>query len=107
MSQAEYWLKGSICTEFIIRNFDTRYFGQLNVSYRVRVYPTINKFRVSTVVENAWIDTRGKITYDFTLSLGNSSPQTVFSKTAFRHFQSARWHKVFWQGGPVEDRDPL
>ena len=40
MAQPEYWLKGSICTEFIIRNFDTRYFSQLNVSYRVRVYPT-------------------------------------------------------------------
>ena len=98
VAQPEYWLKGGICTEFVIRDWDTRYFGQLGVSYRVRVYPSVGAIRVSTVVDNTWIDARANITYSFALSLGRSSPQTVFSKTDLTHFHSARWHKVFWQG---------
>ena len=98
LTSVEYWLQGGICTEFIIRDYSQRAFGQLSVSYRVRVYPTANAIRVSTVVDNTWIDARGNITYDFTLSLGRSTPQVVFSKTGFTHWHDARWHKVFWQG---------
>jgi hypothetical protein len=98
MAEPQYWIKGGICTEFIIQDWLTRYFGQLNVSYRVRVYPSTGAIRVSTVVDNTFIDSRGNLTYDFTLSLGRSSPQSVFAKTGFAHWCDARWHKVFWQG---------
>ncbi len=98
LSSVEYWIKGGICSEFIIRDFSQRAFGQLGVSYRVRVYPGAGAIRVSTVVDNTWIDARGNITYDFTLSLGRTVPQTVFAKTGFTHWHDARWQKVFWQG---------
>lgn len=94
----DYWMKGSIASEFIIRDFSTDVAGQLNVSYRVRVYPSLGLFRVSTVVDNTWIDARGNLTYDFALSLGLSNPQVVFAKTNFTQWTDSRWHKVFWQG---------
>ena len=94
----EYWLKGGIASEFIIRDFSQRSFGQLNVSYRVRVYPAAGAIRVSTVVENTWIDARGNLTYDVAMDLGRSTPVTVYRKTGLTHFHDARWHKVFWQG---------
>ncbi len=93
-----YWAKGAIVSEFVLRDWNTNVAGQLNVSYRVRVYPTAGYIRVSTVVDNDWVDARGNITYDFTLSLGLSNPQVVFSKTDFTQWHDSRWHKVFWQG---------
>ena len=98
LTGVEYWMQGGIATEFIIRDFAANAFNQLNVSYRVRVYPSAGCIRVSTVVDNTWINARGNITYDFNLSLGRSVPQSVFAKTGFTHYHDARWHKVFWQG---------
>ena len=99
----QYWLKGNIVSEFIIRDWNVNVASQLNVTYLVRVYPSINAIRVDTVVENCWINARGNITYDFTLSLGQASPQVVFAKTGLVHNQSARWRKVFWQGTTPAD----
>ena len=96
--EPEYWLKGGIASEFIVRDWAENVAGQLNVSYRVRVYPSAGAIRVSTVVENCWINGRGNISYDLALDLGRSVPVTVFQKTGLEHFQSARWHMVFWQG---------
>lgn len=100
IAEPEYWIKGGICSELVIQDWASRVYGQLNVSYRVRVYPGAGAIRVSVVVDNTWIDARANITYSFTLSLGRSNPQVVFSKTDLTHFHSARWHKVFWQGNP-------
>ena len=91
-------MQGGIATEFVIRNWNTNLFNQLNVSYRVRVYPSAGAIRVSTVVDNTWINARGNLTYDVSLSLGKSVPQPVYAKTGLTHFHDARWHKVFWQG---------
>ena len=97
-AEPQYWIKGSIASEFIIRDWDTNAASQLNVSYRVRIYPATGQIRVSTVVENTWINARGNITYDFALSLGLANPQVVFSKTGFTQWLSSRWHRIFWQG---------
>ncbi len=103
MPQPQYWMKGSITTEFIVRDWNTNVANQLNVSYRVRVYATTGQIRVSTVVENCWINARGNITYDFALSLGLADPQVVFSKTDFTQWRNARWHRIFWMGSqPAE-----
>ncbi len=103
IASPQYWLKGSVATEFIIRDFSVNVANQLNVAYLVRVYPSVNAIRVDTVVENCWINARGNITYDFTLSLGQANPQVVFSKTGFLHNNSARWRKIFWQGTTPPD----
>ena len=94
----EYWLKGEICSEFIIRDFSQNIQNQLNVTYLVRVYPSWSGFRIDTIAENTWCEYRGNLTYDFDLKFGNSSPQSVFSKTNQLHHFCARWRKVLWQG---------
>jgi phosphodiesterase/alkaline phosphatase D-like protein len=95
----ETWLAGDVVTEFLIKDFSTNINNQLNVQYRVRVYNGCSSIRVETVVENCWCQYRGNVTYDFSLSLGQSSPVVVLTKTGLTHNQLARWHKVFWQGG--------
>jgi hypothetical protein len=92
------WLSGDICTEFLVKDFQTNVASQLNVQYRVRVYNGYGGIRVDSVVENCWTQYRGNVTYDFSLSLGQAAPQVVFAKTGFTHNFNARWHKVFWQG---------
>ncbi len=98
ISDPEYWIKGDVCTEFLIRDFSQNIDNQLNVQFYVRYFPGWDGFRVDSVVENCWCEYRGNVTYDFDLQLGNSNPQSVFSKTDFTHNVCARWHKVFWQG---------
>ncbi len=103
----EYWVKGEVCSEFLIRDWGTNVVvldgtgnvkNKLNVQYYVRYYPGWNGFRVDTVVENCWSQWRSNVTYDFDLLLGNSNPVSVFSKTDFLHNFCARWHKTIWQG---------
>ena len=98
IANPEYWVQGQVCSEFLIRDFTQNISNQLNVQYYVRYYPGWSGFRVDAVVENCWTEYRGNLTYDFNLLLGNSNPQSVFSKTGFTHNVNARWHKVFWQG---------
>ncbi len=97
IASPEYWMKGDIATEFIIRDWDVNVANQLNVSYRVRVYPAAAAIRIDTVVENCWINARGNITYDAALDLGRIDPVTVFQKTDLEQYASTRWRKVFWQ----------
>ena len=96
-ASVETWLSGNICSEFLVKDFSTNIASQLNVQYRVRVYSGYNGIRVDTVVENCWTQYRGNLTYDFSLALGQASPQVVFSKAGFAHNFNARWRKVFWQ----------
>ena len=58
----EHWIKGSICSEFIIRHWPTNVqvggVGQINVQYHVRTYPGYNggnNFRIDAIVENCWV----------------------------------------------------
>ncbi len=93
----ERWIGGDICNEFFIRDFDRNIGNQLNVQYHVRLFNGYNGIRVDTVVENCWSEYRGNIQYDFSLALGQLSPQVVFGKTGFWQYYCTRWHKVFWQ----------
>ena len=59
----EHWIKGNICSEFIIRHWPTNVqvggVNQLNVQYHVRTYPGYNggnNFRIDAVVENCWVN---------------------------------------------------
>lgn len=93
----ETWIKGNICTEFLLKDFSANVANQLNVQYRVRIYQGWAGYRVDAVVENCWTQYRGNLTYDISLALGQANPVTVLSKTGFTHNYCARWHKVFWQ----------
>jgi hypothetical protein len=90
------WIKGSLCTEFLLKDFASNTADQLNVQYRVRVYQGWSGYRVDTVVENCWTEVRGNLTYDLSLALGQASPVTVLSKAGLTHNHSARWHKTAW-----------
>ncbi len=103
----EYWIKGDVCSEFLIRHWPTNLVvlnpdqsirNKLNVQYYVRYYPGWNGIRIDTVVENCWAEYRSNITYDFDLKFGNSNPQTVLARTALKHNMNARWHRIIWQG---------
>ncbi len=107
IANPEYWIKGEVCSEFLIRNWATNIVvpnpdqtvkNKLNVQYYVRYYPGWNGFRIDTVVENCWAQYRSNITYDFDLMFGNSNPQSAFTRTALKHNINARWHKILWQG---------
>ena len=99
IASPEYWIKGGIATEFIIRDFSSNILKPAERFLpRPASTPSAGMIRVSTVVDNTWINARGNLTYDVALSLGKSIPQPVYSKAGLTHFHDARWHKVFWQG---------
>ncbi len=98
IADPEYWVKGPVCSELLIRDFDLNVAQQLNVQWRVRLYPGWDGMRIETVVENGWTEYRGNIEYDFALSLGYASPATVRQETGFTHNANARWRLVHWLG---------
>ena len=94
----DYWMKGDVASEFLIRDQSTNVNSQLNVQYNVRKYAGWNGYRVDTIVENTRTDARGILKYDVDLQLGLSNPVTAVSETALKHNHDARWHEVKWLG---------
>ncbi len=85
----EYWTKGEVCSEFLIRNWPTNVVvlnpdqsirNKLNVQYYVRYYPGWNGFRIDTVVENCWAEYRSNITTTLTCSSATAIPRACFPR---------------------------
>ena len=94
----DYWMKGDVASEFLIRDQSTSVNSQLNVQYNVRKYAGWNGYRVDSIVENTRTDARGILKYDVDLQLGQSNPTSVLSETALKHNHDSRWHQVEWFG---------
>ncbi|MCL2092753.1 MAG: hypothetical protein FWH12_01040 [Treponema sp.] len=98
--QLNYWLKGDVCTEILVRQDLS---NQLNALWEVRFYPTSGGsdtpyIRISHTIENINISSRGNVHYGVSIKQGNANPAEVYSKPSFQHNHSSRWRKVFWLG---------
>lgn len=102
-----YWNQGSVQTTIVIadhsvaRPYDIG-FGSSN-SFRpifhATFWPAINKVRVRYIGEIANTQAFQDQAYSLALLLGNTSPQTVYTKGMFTHIAGGRWIKEFWLGG--------
>jgi hypothetical protein len=91
-----YWLKGSVCTEIIIKE---QLNNSLNAAWEVRFYPkTTFGIRISNAIENVNSDYRGNINYSVDIQIGKTDKAPIYSKSSFTHYNMARWRKVFWLG---------
>jgi len=101
--QLNYWLRGDICTEIIVRQELPESNGQLNALWEVRFYPTSGGsdtpyIRISHTIENINLSTRGNVNYALSIKQGYTQLSEVYSKPHFQHNNSSRWRKVFWLG---------
>ena len=62
-------------------------------------WPAINKVTVRYVAEIPNSQAVEDQTYSLTLTIGNSSPSTVYTLPTFTHNALARWTKTYWLGG--------
>lgn len=92
----KYWLQGSICTEIL----ETQQLNNsLNAAWEARFYPgTSFGVRISNSIENVNILYRGNVDYDVSISVGETTPTTVYNKSGFSNLHGSRWRKVFWLG---------
>ncbi|MFT3735260.1 MAG: hypothetical protein QM776_09575 [Rhodocyclaceae bacterium] len=72
--------------------------------FHVAFWPTLGKVRVRAVVESPNLDALEDVQYDAQITLGLSSPTTVYSRTGVPHIFGSRWSKTFWIGGAPEQR---
>ena len=93
--ELNYWLKGEVCTEILVKHDINR---SLNALWEVRIYPGTPYIRISHSIENINWQSRGNINYSVSIYQGTTNPVQVYSKQEFQHNQSARWRKVFWLG---------
>ena len=61
-------------------------------------YPGFAGVKVEYILENAWTTLGQDQAYDVTLTAGNGSPVTVFTKSAVKQWYGTRWRKTFWAG---------
>ena len=94
----DYWMKGDVASEFLIRDHNTNVNSQLNVQYNVRKYAGWNGYRVDSIVENTRTDARGILKYDVDVQLGQSNPTNALSESGLKHNHDSRWHDVKWFG---------
>ncbi len=103
----EYWLKGSVLTSVIIADHSAARSADIgfdtNKSFRpifhATFWPGINKVKVRYIGENANTEALQDQLYSLALKLGNTAPQTVYTKSSVTHLAASRWTKEFWLGG--------
>jgi hypothetical protein len=102
---SQYWTQGPICTTVILADhtsksydFGTTSDKSLRPIFHVQFWPTINKYRVRAIVENGDVTKIQTQTYDVSVSTGNASPTTVYTKNTVVHVYNGRWTKAFWSG---------
>jgi len=64
-------------------------------------WPTLEKVFVRFVGENANTETLEDISYDLTLSVGQSAPASIYEQAAIVHHAATRWTRTAWLGGDV------
>jgi len=102
---SRYWTQGPICTTVILcdhtaktYDFGTDANKSLRPIFHVQFWPTLSQYRVRVIVEQADTTKVQSQTYDVSLSMGNASPSTVYTRAAVPHVYATRWTKTFWSG---------
>ncbi len=103
----EYWHKGAVMTSVIIADHSAARASDIgfdaNKSFRpifhATFWPGINKVKVRYIGEIANTEALQDQVYALALKLGNTAPQTVYTKSSFKHIAASRWTKEFWLGG--------
>ena len=95
------WLSGPVAGEWLVaaplKTAQGVSHPHLTARFAIRAYNGLNKARVDVTIENNWAyePSPQNFTYDAQIVV---SGQSVYSKTALKHFHHARWHKQFWWG---------
>jgi len=107
LGPVKLWTQGPIATTVILadhsttRKYDVG--SDSNRSFRpifhATFWPGINKVRVRFIGEIANTTSLQDQNYDLALTVGQSNPQTVYTKTGILHTVLSRWTKEFWIGG--------
>jgi hypothetical protein len=102
---SRYWTQGPICTTVILcdhtaktYDFGTDANKSLRPIFHVQFWPTLSQYRVRVIVEQADTTKVQNQTYDVSISTGNASPSTVYTRAAVPHVYATRWTKTFWSG---------
>jgi hypothetical protein len=102
---SRYWTQGPICTTVILNDhtnktydFGTTAEKSLRPIYHVQFWPTLGKYKVRVLVENADVSKLHAQVYDAFITTGNASPATVYSRASIPHNFAGRWTKSFWSG---------
>jgi hypothetical protein len=101
------WTKGSVATTVILADHSTNRAYDVgsdsNRSFRpifhTTFWPGINKVRVRFIGEVSNTIALQDQLYSLALSLGQTNPQTIYSKANMTHYAASRWTKEFWIGG--------
>jgi hypothetical protein len=102
---SRYWTQGPICTTVILcdhtsktYDFGTNASKVLRPIFHVQFWPTLAKYKVRVIVEGSDTTKMADQLYDVSVSTGNASPTTVYTKTAVPQALGTRWTKSFWSG---------
>lgn len=67
--------------------------------YVIYVWPTANKIKITYMGEIPNTEKLQDLTYDLTLTLGNTNPTTVLTQTGITQHIASKWIRNFWYGG--------
>jgi hypothetical protein len=102
---SRYWTQGPICTTVILcdhtaktYDFGLDSYKVLRPLFHVQFWPTLAKYKVRVIVECSDTTKIKDQVYDVSLSTGNTSPTSVYTKSAVPHALGTRWTKSFWFG---------
>jgi hypothetical protein len=103
----EYWHKGVVMTSVILADHSATRSGDIGFDthksfrpiFHATFWPAINKVKVRYIGEIANTEALQDQVYALALKLGNTAPQTVYTKSSFTHIAASRWTKEFWLGG--------
>ena len=94
--ELNYWLQGSVCTE-VLENQQIN--NSLTAVWEARFYPgTSFGIRIASGIDNVSSLSVGNVGYDVAVTLGESAPSQVFTKSGHTQYFGSRWRKVFWLG---------
>lgn len=94
-STLDYWLEGDVVSEILVTD-DLN--NSLNATWEVRFYEGTSYIRVSHAIENVNLSYIGNVSYDYSISQGNTSPLVVKATDSIEHLHNSRWRKVYWLG---------
>jgi hypothetical protein len=102
---SRYWTQGPICTTVILcdhtsktYDFGTTADKSLRPVFHVQFWPTLNQYRARAIVEQSDVTKIQTQTYDVSVTNGNASPTTVYTKSSVTHIYGGRWTKAAWSG---------
>jgi len=115
-----YWTSGSVADTIILvdnsaaRKYDIGFdaYKSVRPEFIATFWPSLNKVEVRVVGENEDSQDLEDVTAALTITLGNSSPQTVYTNPragsldtkTFTTYAGTSWNKTFWIGGAPDPK---